>query len=83
MTRRAAFADAWGVQPVDIGVGGSIPFVAALPRSSRRRPSSSPASRTRTREPTWRQRVVAPGEFEKVCVAEAVLLARLGGVAAG
>ena len=27
---RAAFADAWGVQPVDIGVGGSIPFVAAF-----------------------------------------------------
>ena len=27
---RAAFTDAWGVEPVDIGVGGSIPFVAAF-----------------------------------------------------
>ena len=25
---RAAFADAWGVQPVDVGIGGSIPFIA-------------------------------------------------------
>jgi acetylornithine deacetylase/succinyl-diaminopimelate desuccinylase-like protein len=27
---RAAMAEAWGVSPVDIGVGGSIPFVADL-----------------------------------------------------
>jgi len=27
---RAAFRTAWGVEPVDIGVGGSIPFVAAF-----------------------------------------------------
>jgi len=27
---RAAMADAWGVAPVDIGVGGSIPFIAEL-----------------------------------------------------
>ena len=30
---RAAFEDAWGVAPVDIGVGGSIPFVAAFAQS--------------------------------------------------
>ncbi len=29
---RAAMADAWGVPPVDIGVGGSIPFIADLVR---------------------------------------------------
>ena len=50
---RAAFADAWGVEPVDIGVGGSIPFVAAVRREvPRRRASSSPAWRTPTRERT-------------------------------
>ena len=27
---RTAFAEAWGREPVDIGVGGSIPFVAAF-----------------------------------------------------
>ena len=27
---RSAFADAWGTDPVDIGVGGSIPFVASF-----------------------------------------------------
>ncbi|HEX4444837.1 MAG TPA: dipeptidase [Galbitalea sp.] len=27
---RAAMAEAWGVQPVDVGIGGSIPFVADL-----------------------------------------------------
>src|SRR5699024_8896999 len=27
---RSAFATAWGVDPVDIGIGGSIPFIADL-----------------------------------------------------
>jgi len=27
---RDAFAQAWGVDPVDIGIGGSIPFIAGL-----------------------------------------------------
>jgi acetylornithine deacetylase/succinyl-diaminopimelate desuccinylase-like protein len=29
---RGAMAEAWGVEPVDIGVGGSIPFIADLVR---------------------------------------------------
>ncbi|TFC52609.1 dipeptidase [Cryobacterium shii] len=29
---RSAMAEAWGVEPVDIGVGGSIPFIADLVR---------------------------------------------------
>ena len=29
-TARRAFADAWGTEPVDIGLGGSIPFIADL-----------------------------------------------------
>ena len=27
---RAAFAEAWGSAPIEMGVGGSIPFVAAF-----------------------------------------------------
>jgi hypothetical protein len=29
-TARAAFRQAWGNEPVDTGVGGSIPFIAEL-----------------------------------------------------
>ncbi|WP_217134620.1 dipeptidase [Leucobacter chinensis] len=29
-TMRQAMADAWGVEPVDTGIGGSIPFIAEL-----------------------------------------------------
>ncbi|MBC7442939.1 MAG: dipeptidase [Ramlibacter sp.] len=29
---RSAMAEAWGIEPVDIGVGGSIPFIADLVR---------------------------------------------------
>ena len=57
---RAAFADAWGVPPVDIGVGGSIPFVAAFaetvprrrdPRHRRRGPRHAGARRQREPAP--------------------------------
>jgi len=75
---RAAFHDAWGVQPVDIGVGGSIPFVAAFA-------SEFPEAAilvTGVEDPDARahgaNESLHLGEFEKVCVAEAVLLARLG-----
>jgi len=75
---RAAFHDAWGVQPVDIGVGGSIPFVAAFA-------SEFPEAAilvTGVEDPDARahgaNESLHLGEFEKVCVPEAVLLARLG-----
>jgi len=29
---RLAMASAWGVEPVDVGIGGSIPFIADLVR---------------------------------------------------
>ncbi len=57
---RAAFADAWGVEPVDIGVGGSIPFVAAFaqrfPEAGIPRHRGGGPRRPRAR----RQRVPAP-----------------------
>ncbi len=75
---RAAFADAWGVAPVDIGVGGSIPFVAAF---AERFPEAAILV-TGVEDPDTRAHGANESlhleEFEKVCVAEAVLLARLG-----
>jgi acetylornithine deacetylase/succinyl-diaminopimelate desuccinylase-like protein len=72
---RAAFRDAWdGVPPVDMGVGGSIPFIATFgelfpdasilvtgvedPYSGAHGPDES----------------LHLGEFERVCIAEALLL---------
>ncbi|WP_374969441.1 dipeptidase [Terrabacter sp. BE26] len=75
---RASFADAWGTAPVDMGVGGSIPFisdfVARFPEAA--------IIVTGVEDPDTRahgaNESLHLGEFEKVCVAEAVLLARLG-----
>jgi acetylornithine deacetylase/succinyl-diaminopimelate desuccinylase-like protein len=75
---RAAFHDAWGVDPVDIGVGGSIPFVAAF---AERFPDAAILV-TGVEDPDTRahgaNESLHLGEFERVCVAEALLLARLG-----
>jgi acetylornithine deacetylase/succinyl-diaminopimelate desuccinylase-like protein len=75
---RAAFADAWGVQPVDVGVGGSIPFVAAF---AARFPDAAILV-TGVEDPDTRAHGANESlhleEFEKVCIAEAVLLERLG-----
>lgn len=75
---RAAFADAWGTPPVDIGVGGSIPFVAAF---AERFPEAAILV-TGVEDPDSRahgaNESLHLGEFEKVCLAEALLLARLG-----
>ena len=80
---RAAFHDAWGVEPVDIGVGGSIPFVAAF---AQRFPDAAILV-TGVEDPDARahgaNESLHLGEFEKVCVAEALLLARLGALPAG
>ena len=75
---RAAFRAAWdGVEPVDIGVGGSIPFIATFaklfpdaailvtgvedPYSHAHGPNES----------------LHLGEFARVCLAEALLLAKV------
>ncbi|WP_157622572.1 dipeptidase [Nostocoides sp. Soil756] len=75
---RAAFADAWGVQPVDIGVGGSIPFVAAFAEQF----PEAAILVTGVEDPDARahgaNESLHLGEFEKVCLAETLLLARLG-----
>ena len=75
---RAAFADAWGREPVDVGVGGSIPFVAAF---AERFPDEATLV-TGVEDPDTRahgaNESLHLGEFERVCVAEALLLARIG-----
>ena len=75
---RAAFRDAWGTPPVDIGVGGSIPFVAAF---AERFPGAAILV-TGVEDPDSRahgaNESLHLGEFQRVCEAEALLLARLG-----
>ena len=74
---RAAFAEAWGTEPVDIGLGGSIPFIADLLEAF-------PAAAilvTGVEDPDSRahgaNESVHLGELEKVVLAEALLLAAL------
>jgi len=75
---RAAFADAWGTDPVDIGVGGSIPFVASF---ADQYPEAAILV-TGVEDPDTRAHAANESlhlaEFEKVCLAEALLLERLG-----
>ena len=76
---RNAFAEAWdGTAPVDMGVGGSIPFIAefleAFPQAS--------VLVTGVEDPDTRAHGANEGlhlaEFEKVVLAEAFLLRNLG-----
>jgi acetylornithine deacetylase/succinyl-diaminopimelate desuccinylase-like protein len=77
---RAALAEAWdGVAPVDMGSGGSIPFIAefqeAFPKAS--------ILVTGVEDPDTRAHGPNEGlhlpEFERAVLAEALLLRRLGG----
>uniref|UniRef100_UPI0009FB38BF dipeptidase n=1 Tax=Kribbia dieselivorans TaxID=331526 RepID=UPI0009FB38BF len=75
---RAAFADAWGTPSVDVGIGGSIPFVQAF---AEKFPEAAILV-TGVEDPDTRahgaNESLHLGEWERVCVAEALLLARLG-----
>jgi acetylornithine deacetylase/succinyl-diaminopimelate desuccinylase-like protein len=75
---RAAFAEAWdGTAPIDMGVGGSIPFIAefldAFPQAS--------VLVTGVEDPDTRAHGANEGlhlaEFEKVLLAEALMLQKL------
>ncbi|QIX25436.1 dipeptidase [Nocardioides sp. JQ2195] len=75
---RDAFTQAWdGTAPVDMGVGGSIPFIAAFLEAF---PQASVLV-TGVEDPDTRAHGANEGlhlaEFERVCVAEALLLANL------
>ena len=77
-TARDAFTQAWdGTAPVDMGVGGSIPFIAAFLEAF---PQASVLV-TGVEDPDTRAHGANEGlhlaEFERVCVAEALLLTNL------
>ena len=77
---RTAFREAWdGVEPVDMGVGGSIPFIAAFKQAF---PEASVLV-TGVEDPDTRAHGANEGlhlaEFERVCLAEALLLHHLAG----
>ena len=75
---RASFRDAWGVDPVDMGVGGSIPFISDF---AARFPEAAILV-TGVEDPDTRAHGANESlhleEFARVCEAEAILLARLG-----
>jgi acetylornithine deacetylase/succinyl-diaminopimelate desuccinylase-like protein len=74
---RGAFADAWGTEPVDIGVGGSIPFIADLLDVY----PDAAILVTGVEDPDSRAHGANESahlaELEKVVLAEALLLTRL------
>ncbi|WP_110181220.1 dipeptidase [Nocardioides solisilvae] len=77
---RAAFTEAWdGTAPVDMGVGGSIPFIAEFLETF---PQASVLV-TGVEDPDTRAHGANEGlhlaEFERVLLAEALLLAKLAG----
>ncbi len=77
---RRSFAGSWGVEPVDIGVGGSIPFVAAFAETF----PNAAILVTGVEDPDSRahgaNESLHLAEFERVCVAEAMFLTELAGL---
>ena len=74
---RSAFAAAWGVEPVDTGMGGSIPFIAEFQQAF----PQAAVLVTGVEDPDTRAHGIDEGlhleEFAKVCLAEAHLLQNL------
>jgi acetylornithine deacetylase/succinyl-diaminopimelate desuccinylase-like protein len=75
---RSALAQAWGTDPVEIGVGGSISFVTTMARAF----PDAEILITGVEDPDTRahgaNESLHLGEFERACVAEALLLDSLG-----
>jgi acetylornithine deacetylase/succinyl-diaminopimelate desuccinylase-like protein len=74
---RQAFKEAWGVMPVDIGAGGSIPLVAAFADAF----PETPILLTGAADPDSRAHGANESlhldDFAKACLAEALLLRHL------
>ena len=77
---RSAFSEAWGAPAVDIGVGGSIPFVAAFAQVL----PEAEILITGVEDPDTRAHAANESlhlaVFERACLAEALLLSRLAPV---
>jgi acetylornithine deacetylase/succinyl-diaminopimelate desuccinylase-like protein len=72
---RAAFREAWdGIDPIDMGMGGSIPFIAAFQEAF----PEAAVLVTGVEDPDTRAHGANEGlhlkEFERVCLAETLLL---------
>ncbi len=76
---RSALSGAWGAPAVDVGVGGSIPFVAAFARIF----PDAEILITGVEDPDTRahgaNESLHLALFERACLAEALLLSQLGG----
>ncbi|MBV7412172.1 dipeptidase [Dermabacteraceae bacterium TAE3-ERU27] len=74
---RAAMHASWGVKPVDIGIGGSIPFIADLLEVF----PQADILVTGVEDPDSRAHGIDEslhlGDFERVCLAEALLLSSI------
>lgn len=74
---RASFVEAFGVPPVEVGLGGSIPFIAEFAEVF----PDAAVLVTGVQDPDARAHGVNEslhlGQFAKVCLAEALLLERL------
>ena len=75
---RAAFRQAWGVDPIDMGMGGSIPFIAEFA-------AAFPQAKilvTGVEDPATQAHSINEslhlGVLERAAIAEALLLANLG-----
>ncbi len=77
---RAAFREAYGRDVVDMGVGGSIPFVAEFARAF---PGAAMLVTSAGADPDCRahgpDESLHLGDFERACLAETLLLAMLAG----
>lgn len=77
---RAAFAQAWGAEPVDMGMGGSIPFIAEFAAAF----PDATILVTGVEDPATQAHSVNEslhlGVLERAAVAEALLLERLGAI---
>jgi acetylornithine deacetylase/succinyl-diaminopimelate desuccinylase-like protein len=74
---RAAFRQAWGVEPIDMGMGGSIPFIAEFAEAY----PQATILVTGVEDPATQAHSINEslhlGVLERAAVAEALLLARL------
>ena len=80
---RTAFTQAWGVAPVDMGMGGSIPFIAEFAAAF----PDATILVTGVEDPSTQAHSINEslhlGVFEKAATAEALLLGALGQNASG
>jgi acetylornithine deacetylase/succinyl-diaminopimelate desuccinylase-like protein len=75
---RGAFEEAWGVPPVDMGIGGTIPFVAAFAEAFPEAPILVTGAADMESRPHGPDESVDLGELANASLGEALFLERLG-----